>query len=349
LTFKPVLNVEDKLVLIYYLLIIDRISSAIEIFLTIPNPDTIDIEGDKEKEEFPFRLQYDYLAAYLDFFNTSPSIAREIAEKYINYPIPRWRDLFKEIIDQLNEINKEAIEIDEENKNKKIEKLLDFEIENDTLKISYQILVSPELIIKFYIMDIELLFSSSPFVQKNLGQFSYVMPNIERSINISKSETKQIIDVDIPEECENTNVMVEVCARNDENMIKVKPHFSHNLSVNLHEEEGEVKVYAQDTGVPLPSTYIKVYAQYNGIAIFYKDGYTDLRGAFDFLSLNFNMTDYISKFSILVFNEKYGSTIVESSINNNVYKRTTQQGYGQKKRNHGKYKKITSKRNDDRK
>lgn len=44
-------------------------------------------------------IQYDYIKAYLDFYKGYPNfkVAREIIEKYIDYPITSWRNLFYEM------------------------------------------------------------------------------------------------------------------------------------------------------------------------------------------------------------------------------------------------------------
>lgn len=41
-------------------------------------------------------IQYDYTKAYLDFYKGYPNfkIARETIEKYLDYPITSWRNLF---------------------------------------------------------------------------------------------------------------------------------------------------------------------------------------------------------------------------------------------------------------
>jgi len=38
-------------------------------------------------------------------------------------------------------------------------------------------------------MDIELLFSNSPFVQQNLGNFAYIMPNHQEIIELKKDQS----------------------------------------------------------------------------------------------------------------------------------------------------------------
>jgi hypothetical protein len=42
------------------------------------------------------QLQYDYFAAYLDFYIGYPNftIARDICDKYLDYPVVSWRNLF---------------------------------------------------------------------------------------------------------------------------------------------------------------------------------------------------------------------------------------------------------------
>ncbi|PCI36264.1 MAG: hypothetical protein COB53_10110, partial [Elusimicrobia bacterium] len=69
----------------------------------------------------------------------------------------------------------------------------------------------------------------------------------------------------------------------------------------------------EKTGKPAVKAYVKVYAEMdNGQVRFYKDGYTDHRGRFDYASLSTNEQDHVKKFSILVLSEKNGATIRET-------------------------------------
>ena len=57
----------------------------------------------------------------------------------------------------------------------------------------------------------------------------------------------------------------------------------------------------------------KVYARLgNGQSRFYKDGYTDLRGRFDYASLNTGDLDDARDFSILVLHDRHGAAIREA-------------------------------------
>ena len=67
------------------------------------------------------------------------------------------------------------------------------------------------------------------------------------------------------------------------------------------------------TGKPLSRVYVKAYARMkNGKVKFYKDGYTDLRGRFDYASLNTSELDEVEKFSVLVLSDTHGATVRES-------------------------------------
>jgi len=74
---------------------------------------------------------------------------------------------------------------------------------------------------------------------------------------------------------------------------------------------GILKVVSDDNKL-LNSVYVKCYFidKQRGDVKFYKDGYTDFRGSFDYASLNSDSLSKVSKFSILVTDEKYGSSVV---------------------------------------
>jgi hypothetical protein len=57
----------------------------------------------------------------------------------------------------------------------------------------------------------------------------------------------------------------------------------------------------------------KVYARKRGGAVeFYKDGYTDLRGWFDYATLSTTELDAVERFAILVCSDRAGAAIVEA-------------------------------------
>ena len=56
--------------------------------------------------------------------------------------------------------------------------------------------------------------------------------------------------------------------------------------------------------------YVKCFSKAtSGGAKFYKDGYTDMRGTFDYASLNLNSQKGIATFALLVSSEHHGALI----------------------------------------
>jgi len=322
--WKPKPENEDLMTYCYYLLLQDRIKEAKNIFEQVTlKPSTTALvnlpknatEGTLLKSDIALQLQYDYLAAYLDFYNDEPNLARKIAPLYGNYPVLRWNRLFASIRSQLKQIDEglgpEVIDTDD--RNQKTTKLaatdpsLEFDVSGNKITVAYQALTS--ISVRYFKMDIELLFSSSPFVQSNLGTFAYVMPNFTVAIDLPSNKNTHTFD--IPEEYRNANLMIDVSAGNTSS---VKAHFSHSLWTSVQENYGQVRVCSKESGKPLPKVYCKVYARHQGGDVrFYKDGYTDLRGGFDYTGLNTPDLTTTEKFSILIMSEKNGTRIVEAS------------------------------------
>ena len=66
--------------------------------------------------------------------------------------------------------------------------------------------------------------------------------------------------------------------------------------------------------MPSSAVYAKVYARMrDGTVQFYKDGYTDLRGRFDYSSLSTNALDNVERFSILVMSDEHGAVVQEAA------------------------------------
>jgi hypothetical protein len=65
-------------------------------------------------------------------------------------------------------------------------------------------------------------------------------------------------------------------------------------------------------GRAAPKVYVKVYARLaDGQVKFYKDGYTDLRGRFDYASVSTPERVPISRFAVLTLSEERGAQIRE--------------------------------------
>ena len=107
------------------------------------------------------------------------------------------------------------------------------------------------------------------------------------------------------------NVVVEAVGAGQR---KAKVHYANDLTTHLANQVGQVRVSRASDHAALPATYVKVYArQHGGAVAFYKDGYTDLRGWFDYATLSTNDLDRVERFAILVCSDHAGSAILEAS------------------------------------
>ena len=167
--------------------------------------------------------------------------------------------------------------------------------------------------VKFYIIDAEILFSRTPFLKTNTEEFSYVKPcqTIEVKTVTGEDETALVkVDVEVPEQLKLQNMVIEVTGEGKQLFFT---YYATQIKVQLTEAYGELKVTEKDSGKPLPRTYVKVFCQKksSSAATFFKDGYTDIRGKFDYAQTSAGKLGDVAKFSILVMSDTLGSIIKE--------------------------------------
>jgi hypothetical protein len=206
----------------------------------------------------------------------------------------------------------------------------DMAVEGGQLVLTYANVATASL--RFYRMDIELLFSTTPFMaasssaaaagggRAGVGKFSFVRPNSSVVVALppvaaAASGKLGEFRMPVPPEFARSNVMVEAVAAG---VRRSCPYFANNMRVAVTEAYGRVKVTAADTGAPLPRTYVKVYwregdrgAQAGGK--FYKDGYTDIRGVFDYTALSTDELARVQRFALLVVSDAHGAAVREAA------------------------------------
>lgn len=137
----PSLEVHHYMIWCYYLLLQERIQEAIQLFKKI------NYQNNVQLQKKPM-MHLDYLAAYLDIYTGYPNfkLARDIAEKYQNYPVLSWRNLFVNLQNQLTEYDGDMVGPDQKVKNEydknansaSKEESLSFEIDKQNLVVYYQ-------------------------------------------------------------------------------------------------------------------------------------------------------------------------------------------------------------------
>ena len=305
LSYSAELNDDANLALTYYLLLQDRVGEAVKRF------------GKVNSANISYKIQHDYCDAYLDFYLEQPESAAEKAAKWADYPVDHWRKRFVEILNQVEEIKAGETKLaDADNAAQQQTKLaaesesIDLEIVGSQAKLSYQNVDSA--VANFYEMDIEQLFSRSPFAQDDLDGFSLIRPNMSTKLKLKVDATGQgSKKLSLPKELRNKNVLVEIVAGEQ---TRSQPLFANSLTLAMFENYGQLQVRVEKTSRPLPKAYVKVYARMtNGTVRFHKDGYTDLRGRFDYVSQSNRSNDGIAKFSILIMSDENGAMIRQAN------------------------------------
>ena len=294
----------DTLAVAYYMTLQDRVEEALDWFGRVP------------RETVAERLPYDYLDAYLAFYRGDVDRAVGLAKAHAGEGVDRWRDRFALVLSQAEEIQKgasAAAVVDPESRDQAMAAeaarapALDLRVEGGKIRLDYRNVADCTL--NFYPMDIELLFSRSPFLQEGAAQFSFIRP--VRRDDIRLPAGKDTLTVDLPAEFRAKNVMVEAVAGG---VRTAQAYYAHTLRAQVIEPYGQVVVTHDETRKPVPGAYVKVYARRtDGTVAFFKDGYTDLRGRFDYASLNTNELDRTERLALLIMSDELGALVREAA------------------------------------
>jgi hypothetical protein len=301
LAHRKQLTDDDRLAVTYYLLLQDRVEEALATFAEV------------NAERVAAKLQYDYCAAYLDLFGDEPQRARVIAARHAGHPVDRWRNAFAAILHQLDEAEGKGAQVaDAEDRGQRQGQLaatepgFEFTLEAQKINLSWQNLAGVR--VNYYLMDVELLFSRNPFVQQFGSQFATIRPNATQEVRLPAGQSR--LTVPLPAELAGRNVLVEVSAAGK---TRALPSYAHALEVRMLENYGQLRV-ADAAGRAVPKVYVKVYARLaDGQVKFYKDGYTDHRGRFDYASVSTPERVPVSRFAVLALSEERGALIREAA------------------------------------
>ena len=162
-----------------------------------------------------------------------------------------------------------------------------------------------EIQVRLYRVDLEMLFSRTPFLRGSGAQpdFSFVKPVFEGSIP-GDAKTWEL-----PEGHRQSDLAVELTA----GALRVfTMYFACTLRVAVAEQHGYLTVTSADRR-PMPAVYVKVFARVNGQEQFFKDGYTDLRGRFDYASLSSESAASVQRFALLVLSPGAGGLVREAA------------------------------------
>lgn len=118
--------------------------------------------------------------------------------------------------------------------------------------------------------------------------------------------------IPLPNALKGKNVVIEI---NSDDVQKFKTFYASLLKVQLIEKFGELRVFNRETMEPLSKVYVKVYCKNkSGKELFYRDGFTDIRGKFVYATASGKSVADVKRFSILICDDEHkgGSSIREA-------------------------------------
>ncbi|HEY0194284.1 MAG TPA: hypothetical protein VGC42_24380, partial [Kofleriaceae bacterium] len=291
---------EDLLAATHYLLAQDRIAPALATLARV------------DAAELAERMQHDYLAAYVACLTADLPRAREVAARWSDHPVDRWRHRFGALAQLLAELDgAAAAAVDPRSRDQQQAELaarqpaFELAVDRDGITVHSSHVEGLEL--RLFEMDIELLFSRQPFVQSDASRFSFIEPGHREALAAPPPELR----IAWPARMRGKNVVVEAVGAG---LRKAVVHYANDLVTTLSNQYGQLRVVRASDRAPLPATYVKVYARKrDGAVEYYKDGYTDLRGWFDYATLSTTELDQVERFAILVCSDTAGAAILEAA------------------------------------
>jgi hypothetical protein len=278
LAFRPRPGPDDELAVATYLFLQDRTGEALARLARVKATDV------------RTRIQYDYLRAWAFLLEEKPAEARRIAKAHESHPVPRWQGLFAGLLRHLDEAEGKPAEAKAPGTEAAgsipgrpsggREASFDVTVENRTVALTWKGLDS--VTVNYHRMDPEFLFSRSPFSGRDGEAMSPLRPAVSTPVTLPAG--KSTLELPIPSALGKDHLLVEVIGGGRR---KARQHHAHDFRLQLAESEGVLEVRDPTGRRPLAKAYVKVYGRLdNGAIRFVKDGYTDLRGRFDYIGTN---------------------------------------------------------------
>ena len=292
LAAKKAPTARDRILAAVYLLAQDRVDEA-KAQVAAARPEAGDC-----------RMQLDYLRAYLAFCDGDAPGGRAIAARYVDYPVPLWRDRFREVVAQADEALGRARAVPGAASDADAAPALAIADGGTSVSLTGRNLA--ECLLKAYPVDVEVAFSDDPFgtSAKRRDALLCLVPKWSRSVKLGRDGAAQ---VELPADLRARSVVL--VAEGAEGRAEARlARAPRDFDVQVVREYRQLRVKGAD-GRPLAGAYVKVYARdARGQSVeFHKDGYTDLRGAFDYAGVSTDTSFRPAEYAILVLREGGGS------------------------------------------
>lgn len=301
LAHVPVPSSDALLAAVHYLFALDRVDEALAVLTRVRD------------EEVTCGTQLGYLRAYAALCEGAFDRARAHAAPHALHPIDRWRRRFESLLATLDEAQRGPIQTQAQPDDRarlmseaaSREPSLSLAVEAQSLVFLHKNIT--HCAVNFYAMDVELLFSRSPFAEREVDRFSWIEPTHTLTLALDPSGRTVM---PMPAFAKSTDAVISAVASTVRASLV---HYAHEMSVTLALALGQLRVSIKGTGDALPTAYIKVFARNrDGSVSFFKDGYTDWCGRFDFATVSNDALSRVQRFAILVHSEGHGATVLEA-------------------------------------
>lgn len=253
-------------------------------------------------------MQRDYMEMFFAFARGDLDAARPLAAKHAKCASPVWRGRFAAALAQLDEAaglapgapagdaSAEAPSI----------ALSPVSIGGATEAVAISARNLKSCMVKAYPVDVEIAFSKNPFgdAAGAAGGILGMKSAWTEEVAIGADGTATAV---LPRNLRRTDLIVTATGAGGRVVERIEA-FPGSLDVQVVREWRQLRVRRPD-GRPAPSAYVKVYARDAGGSEvrFLKDGYTDLRGAFDYASVSTDSDFKPAAYAIFVVHPDFGA------------------------------------------
>ena len=258
-------------------------------------------------------MQLDYMKAYLAFAHGDAAEGRKIAAKWAKTTVGIWQKRFNEVVAQADE----ALGGGADGERADGANAPSLAVRADmTDGVARGVILTASNLekctVKAYPVDVEIGFSKNPFggASASVGGVLGLKPAWSKEVSVAEgNETR----VELPSELRRANLVVVATGADGraEERLELTPGA---LDVQVSRETRQLRV-RDLKGKPLAGAYVKVYVRdaAKTDTKFHKDGYTDLRGAFDYEAVSTDTDFRPAEFAIFVQGAEGVRTLVVQS------------------------------------
>merc|ERR550532_1860253 len=130
--------------------------------------------------------------------------------------------------------------------------------------------------------------------------------------------------VDLPKDQKSTTIDLPATLQDMSSVVEVigggltvsRANYDNHMRVEISAKLQQIRVFDKTTNKAISKAYVKVYGQTpdSPDGRFIKDGYTDLRGRFDYATVSSDEMEFVKALAILILTPSAGADVLEISV-----------------------------------